>query len=798
MISRLQRSLFRWRRAPFPLWAAAVCLLAALAGALALDDYGVVWDEPEQRQIGQAALDYATGESDELLTLIGREYGVAFELPLILAERALGLEDSRSIYLLRHLLTHLFFIAAAFFAALLAWRMTGNRWLGLFALLLFLLHPRLYAHSFVNSKDLPFLSMFMITLYLVHRAFRRDTLGAFILCGIAVGLLTNLRIMGLMLFPAVIVMRGLDLGYEFRRPERRRHLLITAAVFAGAALLALYASWPWLWGDPAARLVEALAQAANFGHHGSALFRGELTAFQSPPGDYIPTWMALTTPPAALLLALAGGAAALYRGLARPRDSLRNGPPRFELLLLAGLILPVAAVITLDSTLYDGWRQMYFLYAPLGLLAVVGLQRLLEAAGRGARLPRRICGGRPIPGGGAAVRGAVYGAAAVALVTVAFQMLQLHPVQAQYFNLLADRRTPEYLGSQYDMRYWQTWLRQGLEYLLERYPEATLRVRGTFREMRSRRILPAEQRQRLITELDENTPADFFISNSPEYVVAGGTAVLFPPPLQTLEVYRNTILNTAALDLSLVDEATAAIYRQRYQSVTAGEPVIRAGFEVYRQGRTLSWVMEPCQPEALAWGPELALYPADWRRLPPHRRAHGFIDGGRPPLVRFDGKCFAQATLPEYALTRFRTSLDRFDPATGQPDGTWVGHYYPGLPDTLEAIQRLRQNRPPTDGARWAVFQDSGRLIYAKAGCAPADYAAMFFLHLTPVNLADLPDERRKYGYDNLDFQFEWRGLEMGGECLAVVPLPDYPVAAVATGQYTEAGRLWETAWPLR
>ena len=788
-------------RAPFPIWAGAVCLLAALAGALAIEGYGVVWDEPQQRIIGQTALDYVTGESDELLTLGNREYGVAFELPLLLAERALGLEDSRSIYRLRHWLTHLLFIAAAFFAALLAYRMTGHRGLALFALLLFLLHPRLYAHSFFNTKDLPFLSMLMIALYLLHRAFRRDTLGAFILCGLAVGLLTNIRIIGgLMLVPAVIAMRGLDFGYEFRQPGRRRHLLLTAGAFALAAALTLYATWPWLWGDPLARFGEAVTRLANFAHPGSALFRGELVAFQSPPGDYIPTWIAITTPPATLLLALAGAAAALYRGLARPGRSLRNTPQRFEGLLLTCLILPVAAVIALDSTLYNGWRQMYFLYVPLGLLAVAGLQTLLEAAGRAGRLPGPILGGRAVPGGPAAVRGVVYGAAAVGLVTVAVQMGQLHPAQGQYFNLLVDRQTPEYLGSQYDMRYWQTWLRTGLEYLLERYPEATIRVRGTFRELRSRLILPEAQQQRLITEPAETAPADFFISNFPEYVVSGETAALFPPPLQTLQVYNNTLLNTAALDLSLADDAVAALYRQRYRSVTDGEPILRSSeFAVYRQGRTLSWAIEPCRPETLSWGPELALYPAELRHLPPHRRPHGFIDGGRTPLVRFDGQCFAQATLPKYALTRFRTSIDRFDPATGEKTGTWVGHYYPGLQRDLEAINQRRQGgaTPPGDAVVWEAFPDGGRILYAKAGCTAADQAAMFFLHLTPVNASDLPDERRKYGYDNLDFRFEWRGLEMGDECLAVVPLPDYPVAAIATGQYTDAGRLWETSLPI-
>ena len=787
----------RLGRAPFPLWALAVCLLAVIPGALALDGYGIGTDDAQQRELGVLTLDYITGGGDGLFASVDRDYGVAFELPLILAERALGLEDSRSIYRMRQISIHLFFIVGAFFAALLAWRMTGHRGLALFALLLFLLHPRLYAHSFLNSKDLPFLSMFMITLYGLHHAFRRDTLGAFVLCGVAIGLLANIRIMGLMLFPAVIAMRGLDLGLEFRRPERRRHLLLTAGAFALAAVLTLYAAWPWLWADPAVRLAETFVRLADFFHDHTELFRGELIHAMAPPWEYLPVWMSITTPPATLLLALAGAGTALYFAAAHPGQSLRNGPRRFELLLLACLVLPVVAVIALNSTLRNDWRLLYFLYAPLCLLAVVGLQRLGEAVGR-VRRPGRL------PGGPASGRGLLYGAAAIALLSAAIQMLQLHPFQSLYFNFLVDRQTPEYLSNQYNMRYFNNVYRAGLERLLERYPEGALQVyiHGNPYPID---ILPAAQRQRLVgRHTGNNEPPDFFITQFPEFPVAGGEAALFPPPLHTIQVYRNTVLNVAALDLSLVDDAPAARYRQRYREAADGELLLRSEFAIYRQGRTLSLVKEPCNPREWGAGFKLWLYPADARRVFYQRQNYGFLQEERYeltyPLLRFDGKCFAQTTLPEYELARLRASIGRFDPAARQKTGTWVGHYYPGLPEVLEALGGRRESGPPVPaaGPQWEVFQDNNRLLYARAGCVPADREAMFFLHMTPANPADLPGDRRKYGYDNLDFQFDWRGLEVGGECIAVVPLPDYPITAVATGQYTDAGRIWETTLPLK
>ena len=202
------------RRLPFPALALAVCLLFAVVGAAVAGDYGLGADAYGQRNIASNSISYAAGDREALFgeqhAYVDRFYGLAFELPLLLAERLLGLQDFPDIYLMRHLLTHLFFIAGGFCCGLLAWRMFNNRWLALLAMLLFLLHPRLYAHSFFNSKDLPFAVMFVIALYLMHRAFRRDTLGSFVLLGVVVGLAANMRPFALLFMPAVLAMRGLD------------------------------------------------------------------------------------------------------------------------------------------------------------------------------------------------------------------------------------------------------------------------------------------------------------------------------------------------------------------------------------------------------------------------------------------------------------------------------------------------------------------------------------------------------------------------------------------------------------
>ena len=237
---------FRASQVPHPVWALVVCAVFTAVGVAVLDDYGVTWDEFPQREIALETISYVLGQDDELLRDHDKFYGTTFEMPLLIVERVLGLQDDTRAFLLsRHILSHLFFIAGGFFCYLLIRRLFGSTVIALFAMLLFLLHPRLYAESFVNTKDLPLAAMFMVALFLTHRAFSKNTVGAFLLCGLAVGILINIRILGVVLFAAVPAVRALDLLFD-SGGVGRKHALITGSVFALAAMLALYATLPYL------------------------------------------------------------------------------------------------------------------------------------------------------------------------------------------------------------------------------------------------------------------------------------------------------------------------------------------------------------------------------------------------------------------------------------------------------------------------------------------------------------------------------------------------------------------------
>ena len=749
-----------------------ICALFLLMGLVLAGDYGIGTDELPQRQIATANLDYILGQGDSLdaLPYPYALYGVAFELPLLLAERILGLADYYYIHRLRLTLTHLFFIVGAFFCWRLAYRLFDNRLLALFALLIFLLHPRIYAHSFVNSKDLPFLTMFIIALYLLERAFRRDTPGAFALLGIAVGLLTNLRIVGVMLLAAVLAMRGLDLFYAGRGPERKS-ILRTAGVFILAAGLTWYAATPHAWANPVAYLAASLALTVNHPEIAWQLFQGAVIPSNELPPHYTITWFSITTPPPLLLLGLVGmvaGAAGLCR---RPGSLFRNTRLRFLALLLAAFLLPPLAAALLGANLHDNWRIFYFLYAPFCLLAAGGLGWLA------GKFPRWRPG-----------RAGVYGLAGLGVGLIVWQLIQLHPWQHDYFNFLGDRTTPERLRTQYEMNSWQLAYREGLEYLLARHPGEMLVVRGSRKLERYRQILPPAARQRLPAAAGGRR-ADYELIEPAANPPAADLNLAF-----RRQIYNNTLVALRPLRAARMTPEIVAAYRELYRQAVVGEPVIRADYDVYLEGQRLTLVRENCAPEEPEAWFGVRIFPRSRETLPPPLRQ----DLSYAPLntrgVRLGRLCLAVIQLPAYArddLILFRSVAGPYRPA-GLP--AWEELYSLSRPGLREIIADYRRNQPPpANRGAFEVFidRDAGRnrLLYAKANCTSAEYATPLTLHIYPANRADLPAESRDSGFDNRDFYLTGEGGRPGGECLAAIFLPDYPIAALHTGQ---AG-VWET-----
>ena len=201
-------------------------------------------------------------------------------------------------------------------------------------------------------------------------------------------------------------------------------------------------------------------------------------------------------------------------------------------------------------------------------------------------------------------------------------------------------------------------------------------------------------------------------------------------------------------------------------------------FEINLDARTLTYSKQPCALEDIHARFFLHIFPVHSRDLPAAARAHGFA----PLDFNFhanqtqapDGSCAATQTLPVYAIRRIRT-----------------GQYTPAG-ELWRADLNLAHN--PLPDIRFDIRLNQTALTYTKQPCAPQDTQPRFFLHIYPSRPHDLPVDRREHGFINHDFNFhDNKSQSPADRCVAITPLPSYPIQRIRTGQFTPDGKIWQT-----
>ena len=595
--SKLPRRAWPGRRGALA-HAPAVGVLAFffVLGMFAVDGYGLYVDYEQQRDAGRRMVEYLLGEN---MALHRHEhmpcYGVVFEAVLHGAERALGLATSS--ISTGYLLGHGFFLVGAFACYLLAARLFKSRAIALLAMLFLVCHPRLYGHSFFNSKDIPFLSMFMIGLLLAHWALRQGGVGAFATAGAWLGLASTVRPMAVLLLGLVALARCADVVGASRR-ERVRVLASLGALTALAGV-GYFAGLPYLWGDPLPRLAECLALFSDFPTVPTSLFLGELIDSDARPLSYTPVWAGVTTPPFVIVLTLVGGLVLCVRLAARPLAVLHDAALRFQILLAACVLATVAVATFLVGSIYDDWRHLYFLYGPLCLGAAGGLAWLCRNAARTlAKLSRA--------------------AAAVGLVPVVAWAVLLHPHQHVYFNFLVDRKTPERLRGQFDLDYTQVPHKEALEVVLKLEEGNAERIPVLPLIATSINALPIEARERFVVRSDFSA---YFLYNYRGYGRGPDLGPMYVEPIHVRKVFSNTLY---ALARAEVDAAEGTRYREHYLAALSNPPIATGRFSLHWDGTWLTYLRKDCEPGDIYFGRVGGggqIFVGEWRD-PPGRYLH--------------------------------------------------------------------------------------------------------------------------------------------------------------------------------
>lgn len=419
-----------------------IFILTFIVGLLTFKDYGIGIDDKFQRLSGFYWLNYILSFTDlnELkeLTLIKlnaisgptlpsieyyNRYGILFDVPAAFLEIIFNINDTKNYYLFRHFLNFLyFFIGSIFFYKILKNRF--DNFTSLCGTAMFILSPRIYGDSFYNMKDIIFLSFLSIALFYCFEFFKKNNYTNLIFFSLFSAMCIQMRVLGIFIPLAFLGFYILSL---ISNKEEIKKILQYFLYFL-FTIFFLYLSWPYLWEDPLKNFLINFSYADSIPGGMKIFFKGEFISIKFMPYDYILTWIIISTPIIHIALFFIGFIFIFQRLIKRlftfenikikKYDLWRNYNEKKDLFVFICLIVIVSSLTILNISLLNTWKYLYFLNIFIVYIGSYSIYFLINKFKKNNKIKVFkiiiIC----------------------SLIFVAARMVQYHPYQGLYFNVL--------------------------------------------------------------------------------------------------------------------------------------------------------------------------------------------------------------------------------------------------------------------------------------------------------------------------------------------------------------------------
>lgn len=473
-------------------------------------DFGISIDEESTRYHGLVSLNYIIEVFNfnfdpienikRLETYEYREYGVFFEILPALLENIFEIKNYKEIFYFRHLYVHIIFLISMIFFYRTILNLFNSFYLALSGTAILYTTPRIFAHSFYNSKDIIFLSMFIISIYFFCKFFKNKTLYNTIYLGLSLALLTSVRSLG---FYFLIILSLFMLVELLDKKVRARNVIKLFLYLFSSYFLFLYIFWPFLWESPLENFLYALNSFSDYDWRGQVFYFGKFYEANSLPWHYIPVWILGTISIPFSFLIIISILFLLIRFAKRvlnidslgKRTTIWNS--RIELTLLFNLLLvlsPVILIILKNSTLYNGWRHLFFILPSLTILCLGLIYYAKIILKKNKFLV--IC-------------------ANFLLISIFLNnfinLIKLHPYQNVYFNFFLEKEA----NKNFDIDYWGLSNKDALDRIsLKSEANTKVAVLGLANLEMSRKMLEKNKKNKIIIVGENFKVADYIVSNS--------------------------------------------------------------------------------------------------------------------------------------------------------------------------------------------------------------------------------------------------------------------------------------------
>ena len=481
-------------------------------GSLVVTDYGIAFDEDIQKIIAQNRLDYIiyffsnifTQSSSALeneILIKWSEYGVAFELPALWLEKIIGFSDTRSQFFFKHYLIFFTSFFGSVFFYLLCLKKLSSWKLALLGTIFLVSSPRIFAESFYNSKDVIFMYFFVINTFCALNFLEKPNKSNALLLAFVSALCIGVRIGGIILTFLVLYF----LWIKYLRKDYKFKITNSLLTFLFFLFFFVILFWPSLWENPIKNVINAITSFMKYEHGMFNFYLGNFISSKANYWHYIPLWIAITTPVLIIIFFIYGFSLSIRRIFYRlikikHKDDLNDlwrGSSEFQDLIFTILVFaPLFLTIIFQSTLYSGWRHLYFIYPfiiliGLNALRIIYIRFNLAKADNVKRILNLII--------------------SFFIISNFYWLYKNHPFQNTYFNFFAGEKP----HNNFEVDYWGLSNRFVLEKILNEDKKQNIKVSAISVTSLGQNfhILTTEQKRRIHYSKDLES-SDYIINNN--------------------------------------------------------------------------------------------------------------------------------------------------------------------------------------------------------------------------------------------------------------------------------------------
>ena len=483
--------------------------LMFLIGILQVNDYGVSSDSNDQRHSGFIELNHIGQKILPSITkklTVGKEYasfdnkdykekysGQIFNTTAGFIEVILKIKEERNKFLLRQ---YIYFITF-FLCMIVFYKLCNHRFknwkIALLGVIFLYLSPRIFAYSFSDPKDIPFMSLLVFSIFFGLKFFDKISIKNGIIFGFINGLvISGVRIYGLvspmLIYPSIIL-------YLIITKQMKLEKILSIIFSIIVTILFTILFKPYLWDAPLENFLNTLKYLGEFGEIWQIqnLFLGKIILAENVPWYYSLYWITITTPITYTILFLVGLFAFIKKFIKNTKIKFYEKEFYFDIIFLALIFGPLIGTMILKSGSFNSWRHLFFIYPYIIIFSLHGyryLSKILIEKKNILKTQNLLI--------------------FLTIFYLIFWNIKNHPHQYAYFNFIAGKD----VHKRFDVDYWGLSYAENLKYILKNDNRERIYVKNNSmnKMLLIVKSLDKKQAKRIIYNFKERNP-DYIITN---------------------------------------------------------------------------------------------------------------------------------------------------------------------------------------------------------------------------------------------------------------------------------------------